>query len=493
MRKLDSLILRSFIGPFILTFVIVVFILLMVQMLRHFDDIIGKDLGFNVIGQLLFYFAIFTSPTALPLAVLLSCLTTFGNLGEHFELTAIKSAGISLTRTYRSILVVVIGLTILAFCVNNYLVPKAALRAYSLIFDIKQKKPALDLQEGVFYDGLNDVSIKVDRKFTNDAAALKGVVLYDHRKGDGNRDVIKADSGRMSTVLNERYLKVELFNGYNYREGQSEEHDLTGKKNASASEPFTRSSFEKTQMIFDLSSFDFVRNSAEGFSGIGMMRNMRQLQTGMDSLHARIRNQRLDYHRAIVGMNSASQHSRTRPSIELVRTFQTTKLVDSLFASEPDITILQSAGNRARQIRSHTGTISDTLDNTARELRVYAIQWHKILASSFACLVMFLIGAPLGSIIRKGGIGVPFLISILFFIIYFVLTMQFEKLARQDTVDVSAGAWTPDLIFLVAGLYFLRQARLDARVFDADAYQVLFGNLRPWLLKKGLLPANFNR
>jgi lipopolysaccharide export system permease protein len=518
MKKLDKLILRSFIGPFILTFVVVVFILLMVQMLRHFDDIIGKDLGLQVIAQLLFYFAVFTSPTALPLAVLLSCLITFGNLGEHFELTAIKNAGISLTRTFRPILVVVIGLTALAFCINNYLVPRAALEAYSLIFDIKQKKPALDLLEGTFYGGLNDISIKVDRKFKNDPAALKGVVVYDHRKRDGNRDVIKADSGRMSTILGERYLKFELFNGYNYREGVGEEHEMTGKKTQLVSNPLTRSRFDKTQIIFDLSSFDLIRNSTDGFSGLGIMRNMDQLETGMDSLRLKIIDERFNYYS---GMGGVLNTLRANDRIDLpadLRNYQLPEAeqsqknsridlplppprlapshrqnLDSLFAVEANSSVVESAGNRARQVRGQVEMLSATVEAGARELRIYRIQWHKILASSFACLAMFLIGAPLGSIIRKGGLGVPFLISILFFIIYFILTMQGEKLARQDVVGIIAGVWVPDFLLLIVGLYFLRQARLDARVFDPDVYQVMLAKFRLWLAKRGILVMNFKQ
>ena len=253
MKKIDKLILTSFIGPFIMTFLVVVFILLTQHMLKYFDDIIGKDLGWEVLSQLLFYFAIFMTPVAMPLAVLLSALITFGNLGEHFELTAIKSAGISLVRTIQPIFLFVLILTGIAFYINNNLVPKAALEAYSLLYDIKQKKPALDLREGAFYNGLPDVSIKVNQKFP-DGITLKDIIVYDHRKNDGNKEVTVADSGRMSTILNERYLKFELFDGYNYTEGASSEKEMTGQKNSKA-ETLTRSKFDKTQVVFDLSSF----------------------------------------------------------------------------------------------------------------------------------------------------------------------------------------------------------------------------------------------
>jgi lipopolysaccharide export system permease protein len=566
MRKLDKLILKSFIGPFILTFLVVVFILLMVQMLKYFDDIIGKDLGAAVISQLLFYFAVFTTPTALPLAVLLSSLITFGNLGEHFELTAIKSAGISLIRTLQPIFFFVILLTAFAFYVNNNLVPKAALEAYSLLYDIKQKKPALELREGTFYNGLNDISIKVDQKFQEDQAALKGIVVYDHRSGDGNKDVIKADSGRMYTILNERYLKFELYNGYNYREGASEEQKMTGTRPQSNTETLTRSKFDKTQIVFDLSSFALNRTDPKWFQGNRMMRNMDELEYDMDSVRKSVLQYRLNYylykpsffafHRkkdtvvmprdvaqyriwrdsVDAALHAANDSSGTAPSqvttvapdplritkdgIETPRPTDNVKgfrkkkprkfmlnrkffrdsliasirdtararsyvsRMDSIFSEEPTRDLVQSAGNMARQVKAQVSSVNANIDNAEREYRIFVMQWHRIMASSLACIAMFLIGAPLGAIIKKGGLGVPFLVSILFFIVYYLLTMQGEKLVKQDALGVIAGVWGADIILFAIGIVFLRQARIDARLFDADAYRVFFDRIRLRLKKK---------
>src|SRR5689334_10376200 len=189
MKKIDKLILSSFLGPFILTFTVVLFILLMVNMVKYYDDLIGKDLGWDVLATLWLYFAVLTTPIAMPLAVLLSALITFGNLGEHFELTAIKSLGISLTRALLPIFIFVIFITAFAFYTGNYLVPKAALEAYSLLYDIKQKKPALDLKEGAFTSSIPDISIKVAKKFP-DGKTITGIIIYDHRGKVGNKEVI---------------------------------------------------------------------------------------------------------------------------------------------------------------------------------------------------------------------------------------------------------------------------------------------------------------
>lgn len=564
MKKIDKLVLKSFIGPFILTFLVVVFILLMVQMLKYFDDIIGKGLGWDVLGQLLFYFAVFTTPTAMPLAVLLSALIAYGNLGEHFELTAIKGAGISLVRTLVPIFIFVLFLTAAAFYINNNLVPKAALEAYSLIYDIKQKKPALDLREGTFYNGIPDISIKVDKKFSHDESALRGVVVYDHRSLDGNKDVIKADSGRMYTILNERYLKFELFNGYNYKEGGQDEAKMSGKRKQ-PSESLTRSYFQKSQIIFDLSSYDFQRTDKKWFQSNRIMRNMRELDEDIDSINRDILHQKLTYYsyrptyfyylfknedvdlpgevekykiwkdsieemryeairldstRALA-VKPAPLPPEKQQALEKARTTsrsfsrrinrlknkvkdETPKVVkevkdsatykralakiDSVFNEpRPTMEVIQAATNMARQVKANISQTNSSVENSQKEQQVFIIQWHKILANSLACIAMFLIGAPLGAIIKKGGLGVPFLVSILFFIIYYLMSMQGEKLARQFTISAMAGVWTADIVLFAIGLIFLKQARVDARLLEADAYRVAIDKIRIWLAKKHIL------
>lgn len=564
MKKIDKFILNSFTGPFIMTFLVVVFILLTQHMLKYFDDIIGKDLGWEVLSQLLFYFAIFMTPVAMPLAVLLSALITFGNLGEHFELTAIKSAGISLVRILQPIFFFVVVLTGIAFYINNNLVPKAALEAYSLLYDIKQKKPALDLKEGAFYYGLPDISIKVNKKFP-DGITLKDIIVYDHRKNDGNKDVTVADSGRMSTILDERYIKFELFNGYNYSEGNSNERDMAGQKNSQA-ETLSRNKFYKTQVVFDLSSFQLSRTDKKWFETNRIMRNLSELDMDIDSINREVLQQELNHYLykptyfsfynkdSLTMPQYLSDFKQVRDSVNrykympkeireakpalndsiprqpilnpivqaersklarlkdrkveknkidsITRTHQQAKKkknilpekaalmdsvfrakVDSVYGLPPNHGIIQAATNMARQVKSQVLNSNSAIDNYKKEKIVFEIQWHKIIASSFMCIAMFLIGAPLGAIIKRGGLGVPFLISILFFIIYYLLNMQGEKLAKQDLVSPLIGIWAADVILLLIGIVFLRQARVDARLFEADAYRVFIDRFRQWFLK----------
>lgn len=581
MKKIDKLILDAFIGPFLITFLVVVFILLNINMLKYFDDIIGKGLDWWVLGRLFFYFAIFTIPTAMPLAVLLSSLIAFGNLGEHFELTAIKSAGISLLRVLQPIFFFILLLTAAAFHANNNMVPRAALEAYSLLYDIKQKKPALELREGEFYRGIDNMSIKVNKKFPKDEQALKGVIVYDHRKNNGNKDVIVADSGRMYTILNERYLKFELFNGYNYTEGAANQRGGNSRTNASK-ESLTRTQFDKSQFVFDLSSFQLGQTEKKWFQGNRIMRNLSELDSDMDSLNKEVLSLKLNHHlgrpdyfnfykrgdslimppdiyrfkkyrdslnslpyklRSKPGVDPPKADSQavkkpdtlsgtliagdaqvpkskadsarnlllpkahedksleeakkisasTRPKPKAVVRRKPTQVVftpaqkariDSLYRLPLSRDMIQGAANKARSLKSQLTNSNDGISNFQDELAIFDIQWHKILASSFACIAMFLIGAPLGAIIKKGGLGVPFLVSILFFIIYYVISMQGEKLAKQHTVSIVAGVWVADAVLFVVGLFFLKQARRDARLFEADFYLIALDKLKNRLRRK---------
>ena len=590
MKKIDKLIITSFLGPFILTFFVVVFILLNIQMLKYFDDIIGKDLGWDVLGTLVFYFAIFTTPTAMPLAVLLSSLITFGNLGEHFELTAVKSLGISLVRSLLPIFIFVIFLTGIAFYTNNNLVPKAALEAYSLLYDIKQKKPALDLREGTFYNGIPDISIKVNNKLP-DGQTIEDIIIYDHRNKIGNKEVTIADSGKMYTILNDQYLKLELFNGYNYNEGSPQNENVLNSQ--AAGPTLSKTKFDKTQIVFDLSSFGLNRTDKKWFQGNRIMRNLNELDYDMDSINNRkydqhlnlfatTQNQIFNYHfkqdtlpmpadlaahkrkkdslarlkdnfmlpsqmtkenalaektLPTIKAPTAKNETASKPAENKVRRFSrnskstidnakaeavavdstlfqirpeltnaeepgitentrnmndSIKAIiqaksDSIFAAPPNRAEIASALNYIRSVKSQMVNYENQINNYDTEFKIYQVQWHKILSNSLACIVMFLIGAPLGAIIKRGGLGVPVLASILFFIVFYILSMMGDKWSRQGIIPVPVGIWAADAILFVVGLIFLRQARLDARLFEADFYNVMWDKLKIWLRSKKLL------
>ncbi|MFC5270085.1 LptF/LptG family permease [Adhaeribacter terreus] len=466
MKKLDKLILSSFFGPFFLTLAIAEFILLTQYMLKYLDDLVGKDLGFAVIVELLMYFSMNMLPVALPLAVLLSSLMTFGNLGEHMELTAIKTSGISLVRALLPIFVFTILVSCFAFFFNNNIVPKANLKAYSLLWDIRQKKPSLDLREGSFYNGIPGYSIKVGKKYS-DGQTLGDVIIYDHTQGRGNTAVILADSGIMTTKFDDKYLSIELFNGKTFVEEANENLRDDGT-------PFVRQSFRENRIMFNLSSFNLDRTREELFAENKMMKNINQLKYVTDSLERQVaRESKLvstnitpyyTYFRStqpIVGNKPLSADAKIQKEVPPVNQF-----------------ILQSATNKARNLRSFTQSFVERLQNTKRETNNFEIEIYRKYTQSAACLIMFLIGAPLGAIIKKGGLGVPVLISILFFITFYVLSILGEKWGREGLLPVVQGMWTANLILLPIGLFFLYQARNDSALLEFDMYRRLMSKLK---------------
>ena len=462
LKKLDKLILKAFAGPFLLTFAVVQFILLTHTLLKYLDDIIGKDLGTGVLLQLLFYFSILIVPVSLPLAVLLSSLMTYGNLGEHHELTAIKASGIALTRILRPVALLTTALAVGAFWFNETIVPKANLNAYSLLWDVRQQKLALDIREGVFYSGIPGYTIKVDKKTGVNGDQLHGVIIYDHTQKSGNATVMLADSGRMFTRFNGGYLGLELYHGHSY----VEQPDASDRAGAS----FIRQGFDHNMVTFSLASFGLGHTQKELFSTNRMMLNLRQLDYATDSVQKRLRNERklvpgqINAYYTYLRFDTTGQAANRRAANVLVPAQRLPPLTQSM---------VQQAGNRARNLMAFASSTADRLDEYARNSALFRIEVFRKYTQSAAVLLMFLIGAPLGSIIKKGGLGVPILISILFFIVYYVLSIMGEKYGREFVMPVGIGMWLSNLVLLPAGLFFLYQAYNDSGLLELDFWRRL--------------------
>ena len=480
MRKLDSLILKSFIGPFFVTFFVVVFILLLQFMLKYFDDILGKDLSFSVLFEFLFYFSVRITPDALPLAVLLSSIMTFGNLGENNELTAIKSSGISLIRTLFPLFIISVLISFFAFYSNNNFVPKANLKALSLLYDIKRKKPSMDLKEGQFYSGIPGYTIKANHKIND--KLLKDVMIYDHVTYQGNNRVILSDSAFMYSILDNRYLVFELFDGSSYTEVPSQSSRFKYINQ------FYRNNFSFMKLIFDMSSFDLKRTKEELFAGDYRMKNTDELSNSIDSL--RFNQSKQKY---IMLKNSSSfydYHMKDNfilpDDVKKIRSeFNEEALVKDYFTKNKSLinlsdTFLNSTNNilgydrntysralnTARNIKTNLSINSARIKSQNFEINKNEIELIKKYAQAFACLSMFLIGAPLGSLIKRGGIGVPVIISIVFYIIYYVLNILGIKWAREDMISAELAAWLSNLILFPIGLFFLYHSRKDSRIFE---------------------------
>ena len=462
LKKLDKLILKAFAGPFLLTFAVVQFILLTHTLLKYLDDIIGKDLGTGVLLQLLFYFSVLIVPISLPLAVLLSSLMTYGNLGEHHELTAIKASGIALTRILRPVLLLTAVLAVGAFWFNETIVPRANLKAYSLLWDVRQQKLALDIREGVFYNGIPGYTIKVDKKTGENGDQLHGVMIYDHTQKSGNATVMLADSGHMFTRFNGGYLGLQLFHGHNYVE-QPDAQDRAGAS-------FVRQAFDSSTVTFSLASFGMNRTKEELFKQNRMMLNITQLHYATDSVQKKLRHEEK---MLPVQMNAYYSFLRFDTTGRFASRKVESWQVPAARLAPNSAPITEQALNRARNLKTYADSSAERMTELAKNSALFRIEVFRKYSQSVAVLLMFLIGAPLGSIIKKGGLGVPILISILFFIVYYVLSIMGEKYGREFVMPVGIGMWMSNLVLLPAGLFFLYQAYNDSGLLEMDFWRRL--------------------
>lgn len=467
MKKIDRLVLKAFLGPFFLSLSVVVFIFLIQYLVKYFPELVGKGISWTVFAELLFYFSISVTPNSLPLAILISTLMSYGNLGEHFELSAIKSAGISLTRILIPTFIFAILLCIAAFFLNNNVVPYANLKAFSLLYDVRQKKPTLDFLEGTFYNGIPGYSIKVNKKF-DDGKTMKDVIIYNHTQGRGNIEIIIADSAQMYTIMEERYLVMELFKGNSYSE--LIENQTINKQQ------FVRSNFVISKIMFNLESFSLQRTQEDLFKANKIMRNITELGHDVDSLTKQNDTIRKDIDKNVKPFYNYS----LRIDSNVQKQSENFKVLPKKIPQDSNSrqSSLQYATNSARSIKSYLATQKDRILFFKREINGSQIERIRKFSLSFACLVMFLIGAPLGAIIKKGGLGVPILISIVFFIVYYVISIITEKWARDGYVSVYLAMWTTNMIYLPIGLFFLRQAKNDSRLLETDYFSVLFDKVK---------------
>lgn len=460
LKKIDKLVLKAFFPPFILTLVVVVFILLTQLMLKYFDDFVGKNLSFTTYAELLFFFAINSIPLALPISILLSSIMTFGNLGEHNELTSIKSAGISLLRVIQPVFVVVCFLTVLAFYFNNRVVPYANLRAYSLLYDITTKKAAFNIKEGTFYYGLPGFAIKINKK-APDGKTIQEIMIYNHQEDRGNVNLTIADSGRMFTIWNERYLVLELFRGDNYMEVVPR---IPGEE-----KQFTHNHFGYSKLVFNLSSFELSRTDMQLFATNKIMRNIDELHRDIDSIGRDLRNMEKSMYQNYLTYFS---YFGRNPTVFALpdSSIRFLKNRISQTESEKATAISDFETNQIRSLQSFSDSYKERLKNTRRDTNIFSVEVFRKYTQSVACLIMFLVGAPLGAIIKKGGFGVPVLISIVFFIIYYVFSITGEKWSKENVVEVAYGMWATNVLLFFVGLFFLRKAWADSTLLEQNPF-----------------------
>ncbi len=476
-KKLDKLIIKAFWQPFILTLAVVIFIFLMRLILVYFADLFGKDLGVEVYLELFFYFSLITIPIALPLAMLLSTLMTYGKLGEFFELTAIKSAGISITRAMQPMFIIAVLISTFAFWFNNVALPWANLKGYRLLYDIKTTKTTLNIKEGIFYNDLPGYSIKVSKKYP-DNKTLKNIVIFDHTKNDGNKHLTLADSALMYTIMDKQYLIFELFNGNDY----VEDADKTGNTDQT---DMVSHAFRKSKVVMSLAAFDMHQTEEEQFKHYQMMRSYGELANDADSLKTEFDKVKSNFYDNARSYYLFEMSKFSFPESEQQKKLRQMKMskLDSLIKKRDNRTAnpyqsLDFAVSQVNNVLSFAENNVVTLKSKDEDLRKTNLEWHHKFTNAIAVFVMFLIGAPLGGIIKKGGFGMPVVIAIFFFILMYVMTQQGDKAAKESRIMVQIGAWISNFVLFLIGLYFLNKAKNDSRLFESDAYIVYFNQAK---------------
>lgn len=466
MKTIHRLVLKSYLGPMILTFFIVMFVLMMNFVWRYIDDLVGKGLSAGIIIELMSYAMVNMIPMGLPLAMLLAAIMTMGNLGENYELLAMKSAGMSLPKIMKPLIYLVTLVAIGSFFVINNLVPYANKKMYSTMYDIKQQKQTIEFQDGLFFNGIKDMSIRVGHQ-APETGLLTDVLIYDNQAMNGNMTTTVADSGYINLSDDKRFLLVTLFHGERYEQTRNPQWYSKSKLN--------HYTFDQYKSSFPVDGFSMERSDADNFNN-STTKNIRELQHEIDSLEVQV--------------NSAT----TRSYEPLLR--------EQLFSKDPTVMILPDSllidrsgfrriaaldsisqlGVRDKdklwsQARTHAKSSRNmfSFDETQakdalNKLYRSKVEWHRKISLPVSIMIFFLIGAPLGAIIRKGGLGMPIVISVIFFVFYYIISISGEKMAKEGSWEAIYGMWISTFILTPIAIYLTYKATNDSGLLDVDWY-----------------------
>lgn len=464
MKKLDKLIIKSFLGPFIATFFVTLFILLMQTLWKYIDDLVGKGLDFWTIGKFIWYMSATLLMLAMPIAILLSSIMTFGNLGESFELVAIKSAGISLLRFMRPLFFIALLLCGITFLFANYLIPVAYLRSTALYNDIVYKKPAFDLKEGVFYTHIPTYAIKVGKKDA-DGKTIRNVLIYEQTNSLQDNCIV-AETGVMTTSADKKYLEFNLQNGFRYQE--------RGNYGDTSTE-FIRLGFKSFKKLFDLSALQMNQSPDSVYKNF-RMKSVRQLTADIDSL------KKLDrslFARMNVSLNSYVHYFNIKDSAWKKNIFKgKPDSLDKLIPDSARLNVYESAINTATYLRNSIQNDNTEILSKKTDIKFHLLEWHRKYSLSLSCIVLFFIGAPLGSIIRKGGLGMPLVVAIVFFLIFHLLNMFGEKFVKEELVSPFTGMWLAVMVLIPVGIFLTYKAMHDSQLFSKEFYNKVFKKIR---------------
>lgn len=470
MKRLHKFVLQSYIGPFILTFFIAIFLLLMQFLWKYIDDLVGKGLEIHIIAELLLYASASLVTLALPLSVLLSSIMTFGNLAEHNELMSIKSAGISLVRIMNPLIIFIFFISIGAFFFSNNVMPFTNLKMGALLYDVRHQRPEVSVKEGIFSDALEGYSIKVTRK-SKKTSMLYQILIYDHTEKEGNRIVTVADSGNMEVTKDGKFMILTMYHGTSYNEVVEEKRKKDEKEY-----PHRIDKFDTQRILIDMSDLGFERTDENLFKKHYQMLNLDQLKYAVDSLTTNYTKKEESFvatlkkgnyfKRLVDTKNDSAWYSKDSLNIASLN-------IDSLFHTLSEMNqkqVFSNARNYAHSAQSYVTNSVSEFDHKMKFIKRHEIEWHRKFTLSLACLLLFFIGAPLGAIIRKGGLGMPVVVSVFFFVLYYVITITGEKYAKIGAWPAWLGMWISAFILLPIGVFLTYKAVNDSVILNIETY-----------------------
>lgn len=482
-KKIDIYLLKNFLVLFLLTFFICIFILLMQFVWMHVQDLVGKGVEIKVLSEFFIYAVASVVPLALPLAILLASLISFGNLGEKFELTAMKAAGISLFRIMRPLTIAIAMIAVGAFYFSNYVLPVSQVKLWTLIFSLRQKSPELDIPEGEFYSGIQGYKIYV-RKKNPRTGLLQDMMIYDFSKGFRNTTVMVADSGKIFFSEDNKYLLLRMYNGETFENLNNTQNQVS---NTSTSVPYRRETFREKNILIDFDT-EFSRYDESILDDQHVSKNSTELIQSIDSVRLIARDRSKEQSSALINSHYFSRESKklgelVAPENELERAKHNP---DTLFANlspKYQQRVLRSAIDQARIKKDHIAYNAMVLDDYKSYITRHEIELYRKFTLAFACLIFFFIGAPLGAIIRKGGLGAPVVISVVMFIIYYIIDTAGYKMARESLWPCWAGMWLSSFVLLPIGIFLTYKAATDSALLNPEAWIKGFEKLKTGILK----------
>lgn len=467
MKIVYRYIIKNFLGPLVLTFFVAIFILLMQFLWKYVDDLVGKGLEIHVLLKFMFYAAGSLMNMALPLAILLASLMTFGNMGERLEVVAMKSAGIPISKMMAPLAMVSLLLTIFAFWYADKVIPVANLKLRTLIYTVQEQKPALNIESGTFYTGFDDITIRVGKKHS-DNTTIEDVLIYDHSRHQGNVTMTYAKSGAMKMTDDGKNLLFILYDGFFWDESVNTE-------SRGASQPLNRATFKEQYKRFDLSSFELQESDEEFFASSQQAMPMAMLSDKIDTLKIYVEVAKKEVPKGFINnLYYFTNYVQYKEVMKPIMPFDSLKPL----TTQEKVDAYKYARQNAEAVVNSARFAEQDVYYREMSLRSYQVEYHSKFTFSLACLLFFFIGAPLGSIIRKGGIGIPLVITVAFFTFYFMITAFGKNMATTGEMSAFGGVWLSTFVLIPICIFLTYKATVDSSVMSSETYEKLFKKIK---------------